>query len=59
MVLLVKVRAYISDVIGRRFEKGEYGHRFQNWTPISEFEKGHRFENLKKGHISEEQMSET
>ena len=46
----IRVRAYVSDVIGRRFEKVRNGHRFQNWTPICEFEKGHR---------SEVQMSET
>ena len=28
------VRAYVSDVIGRRFEKVRNGHRFENWTPI-------------------------
>jgi hypothetical protein len=28
------VRAYVSDVIGRRFEKVRNGHRFKNWTPI-------------------------
>ena len=32
--LLVRVRAYISDVIGRRFEKVRNGHRFKNWMPI-------------------------
>jgi hypothetical protein len=25
---------YVSDVIGRRFEKVRNGHRFENWTPI-------------------------
>ena len=42
--LLVRVRTYVSDVIGRRFEK---------------VRSGHRFENLKKGHTSEIQMSVT
>ena len=42
--LLVRVRAYVSDVIVRRFEKVRNGHRFENWTPIWEFEKGHRSE---------------
>jgi hypothetical protein len=32
--LLVRVRAYVSDVIGRRFEKVRNGHRFKNWMPI-------------------------
>ena len=40
--LLVRFRAYDSDVIGRRFEKVRSGHRFENfkkdrfenWTPI-------------------------
>jgi len=42
--LLVRVRSYVSDVIGRRVEK---------------VRNGHRFENLKKGHRSEVQMSMT
>jgi len=25
---------YVSDVLGRRFEKVENGHIFENWTPI-------------------------
>jgi hypothetical protein len=37
------VRAYVSDVIGRRFEK---------------VRNGHRFENLKKEHTFEVQMSD-
>ena len=41
---LVRVRAYISDVIGRQFEKVRDGHRLENWMP-------------KKGHRSEVQMS--
>ena len=51
--LLVMVRAYVSDVIGPRFEKVRNGHRFENWTPIWEYEKGHIFENSKKGLRSE------
>ena len=43
---LVRVRAYISDVIGRQFEKVTDGHRLENWMP-------------KKGHRSEVQMSVT
>jgi len=43
--LLVRVRAYVSDVIGRRFEKVRNCHRFENWNSIWEFEKRHRFEN--------------
>jgi len=42
--LLFRVRVYISDVIGRRFEK---------------VRNGHRFENLKKGHRSLVLMSVT
>jgi len=42
--LLLKVRAYVSDVIGRRFEK---------------VRNCHRFENLKKEHRFEVQMSVT
>ena len=42
--LLLMDRAY---VMGCRFEKVRNGHRFENWTPIWEFEKGHTciFEN--------------
>jgi hypothetical protein len=29
--LLVRVRAYVGDVIGCRFEKVRNGHRFENW----------------------------
>jgi hypothetical protein len=25
---------YVSDVIGRRYEKVKNGHIFENWTPI-------------------------
>ena len=34
-----RVRAYDGDVIGRRFGNVRNGHRFENWTPICEFEK--------------------
>ena len=43
--LLVRVWAYVTDVIGRWFENVGNGHRFENWMQIWEFEKGHRFEN--------------
>ena len=39
LLVRVRVTAYIGDVIGRRFEKVRNGHRFENWKPISEFEK--------------------
>jgi hypothetical protein len=42
--LLVRVRAYLSDVIGYRFETVRNSHRFENWTQIRKFEKGHRSE---------------
>jgi len=46
--LLVRVRvgAYISDVIGRRFEKVKNGHRFENLkrTQICDVTIGHGFE---------------
>ena len=42
LLVRVRVRAYVSDVIGRQFEKVRNGHRFDNWTPIWEFEIGHR-----------------
>ena len=32
--LLVRVRACVSDVIRRGFEKVRNGHRFENWTLI-------------------------
>jgi hypothetical protein len=41
----VRIRAYVSDIIGCRFEKVRNGHRFENWMTSWEFEKGHRFEN--------------
>jgi len=37
--------AYASGVIGRRFEKVRDAYGFKNWTPILEFQKGHRVEN--------------
>ena len=43
--LLVRVRAYVSDVIASRFEKVGNDHRFENCAQIWEFGKGHRFEN--------------
>jgi hypothetical protein len=43
--LLVRIRAYISDVVEGRFENVRNGHRFKDWMPIWEFEKKHRFEN--------------
>ena len=49
LLIRVRVMAYVS---GRRFEKVRNGQRFENWKPIWEYEKGHRFENLKKGHSS-------
>jgi hypothetical protein len=43
---LVRVTVYVSEVIGRQFEKVRNGHRFENWMPIWEFEftRGHGFE---------------
>jgi len=48
LLVRVKVMAYVSDVIGRRFEKVRNSHRFENLTPI-----------WRKGHRSEVQMSVT
>jgi len=31
-------KAYVNDVIGRRFVKVKNGHIFQNWTPIWELD---------------------
>ena len=43
--LLVRIIEYISDIIGRRFNKVRNGHRSENLTPIWELGKGHIFEN--------------
>jgi len=43
--LVVRVRPYVSDVIGLWFEKLRNVLRFEKWMPFWEFEKGHRFEN--------------
>jgi hypothetical protein len=40
LLVRVRVKALVSDIIGRRFEKVRNDHRFENWTPIWEFEKG-------------------
>jgi hypothetical protein len=34
LLVMVKVRAYISDAFGHPFEKKRNGHRFENWMPI-------------------------
>jgi hypothetical protein len=47
---MVRVRAYVSDVIDRRFEK---------WEMAIDLRIGRLFENLKKRHRSEVQMSVT
>ena len=47
LLVMFRVRAYFSDVIGHRFERVRNGHRFKNM--------GDRFENLKKGFRSEVQ----
>jgi hypothetical protein len=44
LLVRVRIRAYARDVIGHRFEKVRNDHRFGNWTPIWEFEQGHRSE---------------
>jgi hypothetical protein len=31
---VVSFEGYVSDVIGRRYEKVKNGHIFENWTPI-------------------------
>jgi hypothetical protein len=59
MIVFVRVgiRADISDAIVRRFEKVRNCHKFENWTLIYSFEKGHRFKHLKKRHRSEVKIS--
>jgi len=59
LLVRVGVRAYVNDVIGRRFEKVRNGHRFENLKKDIDLRIGFRFENLKKGHRSEVQMSVT
>jgi len=31
---VTSLEVYVTDVIGRRFEKVKNGHIFENWTPI-------------------------
>ena len=31
---VMSFEVYLSDVIGRRFERVKNGHIFENWTPI-------------------------
>ena len=40
-----RIMVYVSDGIWRQFEKVRNDNRFENWTSIWEFDKGHRFEN--------------
>ena len=47
LLVMFRVRAYFSDVIGHRFEKVRNDHRFENM--------GDRFKNLRKGYRSEVQ----
>ena len=47
------VRAYVSNVIGRRFEKVRNDNRFENLTKGIDLRIGRQFENLKKGCRSE------
>ena len=45
--ILVRVGAYVSDVIGRRFEKLRNGHRFEvqkKCTDVCDLEIGHGFD---------------
>ena len=44
LLVSVRIRACARDVIEHRFEKVRNDHRFENWTPIWEFEQGHRSE---------------
>ena len=34
LLVRVRVRAYVNDIIGRRFEKVRNGHRFEYWKLI-------------------------
>jgi len=55
LLVRVRVRAYFSDVFGRRFEKVRIGCRFENLKKDIDLRIGCRFD--KKGHRSEVQMS--
>ena len=63
LLVSVRVRAYVSDVIGRRFEKvrndQRFGRRFENLKKDIDLNIRRQYENLKKGHRSEIQMSMT
>ena len=56
---LVRVWAYISDVIGCQFEKMRNVHRFEDLKKDIDLRIGRRFENLEKRHRSEVHMSVT
>jgi hypothetical protein len=34
LTYVTSFEVYVSDVIGRRFEKVKNGHIFENWMPI-------------------------
>ena len=63
LLVSVRFRAYVSDVIGRRFEKvrndQRFGRRFENLKKDIDLNIRRQYENLKKGHRSEVQMSMT
>jgi hypothetical protein len=63
LLVSVRVRAYVSDVIGRRFEKvrndQRFGRRFENLKKDIDLNIRRQYDNLKKGHRSEVQMSMT
>ena len=62
LLVRIIVRAYVSDVIGRPFEKVRMVidlSQFENLKKNIDLRIVCRFENLKKGHRSEVQMSVT
>ena len=63
LLVRVRVMAYVSDAIGRRFEKvrndHRIGRRFENLKKDINLKIGLRFETLKTGHRSEVHMSVT
>jgi hypothetical protein len=63
LLVSVRVRAYVSDVIGRRFEKvrndQRFGRRFENLKKDIDLNIRRQYDNLKKGHRSEVQLSMT
>jgi hypothetical protein len=59
LLVRVRVRTNVNDIIGSRFEKVRNGHRFEHLKQDIDLRIGHPFQNLKKGHRTKVQMSVT